>query len=530
MRSSEGTGLYTNISARTPPFHYRCDPMATGDAIELRVARALAGAASVDDARRAALREVGEYLDWSFVALWQPVEDADEIACVATWAAPRAEEFRELSRGLRLPSGTGLPGAVWERGDGVWIDDATSEIRLPRRRAAAEAGLFVAFAVPVRSERGIVGVVECFGPEVRPRDDELVASMEVVGLLLGQLAERTRAETERYELLQRYRATLEATLDPIVAMDHEGRVLEFNPAAERVFGYRRAEAVGREMGELIVPPELREAHRAGLARYLQTQEPRVLDQRIELEAVCADGRRIPVELTITRIAVSGPPVFTGQLRDITDRRRQEAELRASRTRIVEAGDAARRRIERDLHDGAQQQLVGIAVSLRSAKTRLEKGDLESVAEILDESAEDLAEALSSLRELARGIHPAVLTDGGLGPALRGLARRSPVPVELVAVPEERCAAAAEAAIYFVAAEGLTNAARYAEASVVEVEVVLADGMLSVEVRDDGRGGADASGSGLRGLADRLAALDGRLTVQSTDGEGTIVRAEVPCGS
>ncbi len=313
-------------------------------------------------------------------------------------------------------------------------------------------------------------------------------------------------------------------------MDHQGRVLEFNPAAERVFGYRRDEALGREMGDLIVPPELRDAHRAGLERYLATNEPHVLDQRIELEAMCADGRRIPVELTITRIAVSGPPVFTGQLRDITDRRRQEAELRASRTRIVEAGDAARRRIERDLHDGAQQQLVGIAVSLRSARTRLEKGDLESVAEILEESAEDLAEALSSLRELARGIHPAVLTDGGLGPALRGLARRSPVPVELVAVPQERCAAAAEAAIYFVAAEGLTNAARYADATVVEVEVALEHGTLSVEVRDDGRGGADPAGSGLRGLADRLAALDGRLIVSSAEGKGTTVRAEVPCGS
>lgn len=504
--------------------------MAAGDAIELRVARALAAAGSVEDARRSALAEVGDFLGWAFIALWEPVESGAEVACVATWAAPHADAFRKLSIDLRLPRGEGLPGAVWERGDGVWIDDAASEIRLPRRSAAAQAGLGVAFAVPVRSERGIVGVLECFGQEPRPRDDALVRSMEVVGLLLGQLAERTRAEQERFALLQRHRATLEATLDPIVAMDHQGRVLEFNPAAERVFGYARADAIGREMGELIVPPELREAHRAGIARYLRTGEGRVLDQRIELDAMRADGSRIPVELTITRIAGEDPPVFTGQLRDITERLRQEAELKASRARIVEAADAARRKIERDLHDGAQQQLVGIAVSLRSAKTRLEKGDLETVGEILGEAAEDLAEALADLRELARGIHPAVLTDGGLGPALRGLARRSPVPVDLVAVPTERCGPGAESAIYFVAAEGLTNAARYADASVVEVEVALDDGLLSVEVRDDGRGGADPSGSGLRGLSDRLAALDGRLTVASSAGKGTIVRAEVPCGS
>lgn len=504
--------------------------MARGDAIELRVARALAAAASVEDARDAALREVGEFLGWSFIALWEPVPDTDEVACVATWAEPLAEEFAKLSRGLRLPRGNGLPGMVWERSDVVWIDDTGTQVRLPRQAAARDAGLVVAFGVPMRSERGIVGVLECFGEELLPRDDELVESMEVVGLLLGQLAERSRSEAERFALLQRHRATLEATLDPIVAMDHEGRVLEFNPAAERVFGYPRAEAIGRDMGELIIPPHLRDAHRTGLARYVRTQEPRVLDQRVELEAMRRDGATFPVELTITRIAMDGPPVFTGQLRDISDRKRQEAELKASRTRIVEAADAARRKIERDLHDGAQQQLVGIAVSLRSAKTRLEKGDLDVVAEIIDEAATDLAEALADLRELARGIHPAVLTDGGLGPALKGVARRSPVPVELVAIPASRFDAAAEAAIYFVAAEGLTNAARYADAASVEIEVAHDGEALSVEVRDNGRGGADPAGSGLRGLADRLAAIDGRLVVTSAAGKGTIVRAEVPCGS
>lgn len=509
--------------------HYLDRAMSQAAGIELAVARSLAAAGSVGEARQSALRELADGLGWPFAALWDRDERSGDFQCVAAWSQPSVDAFRSATLGLRIPAGQGLPGAVVATERAVWIEDAAADERLLRREDAQASGLHVALGAPVLSERGVIGVLECFGSEAG-RDERLIGSMEVIGMLFGQLAERSRGEAQRYALLQRHRATLEATLDPIVAMDHDGRVLEFNPAAERVFGYTREEAIGADMGDLIVPAELRDAHRAGLRRYLATEQPRVLDQRIELEAACADGRRIPVELTITRIAVDGPPVFTGQLRDITDRRRQEAELKASRARIVEAGDAARRKIERDLHDGAQQQLVGVAVSLRSARTHLERGDLQSVTEIIDECAADLGEALSDLRELARGIHPAVLTDGGLGPALRGLARRSPVPVDLVAIPEDRCEASAEAAIYFVAAEGLTNAARHAQASRVEIEVQLSDGALSVEVRDDGVGGADPAGSGLRGLADRAAALDGHLTVSSAAGAGTIVRAQVPCAS
>ena len=445
-------------------------------------------------------------------------------------ADPTLDAFAEATREYRFARGEGLPGRVWEQGTPSWVGDAARDDALPRRPLAAEAGLHAAIGVPIESGRGVCGVLECFGRTVLDPDPELLASMEVVGGLLGQLAERRRVEADVHASEQRYRATLQAALDPVVTMDHEGRVIEFNPAAERVFGWRSEDAVGREMADLIVPEELREPHRAGLARYLETGEPRVLDQRIEIEAMRADGARLPVELTITRIDVPGPPVFTGHLRDISDRLAREAELRASRARIVEAGDAARRKIERDLHDGAQQQLVGLAVSLRGARSRLAKGDAEMAGELLDEAVEDLGEAISQLRELARGIHPAVLTEGGLPPALRGLVRRSPVPAEVVAVPDERFDPAIESAVYFIVSEGLTNAVRHAEASAIQIEVTHTDGTLVAEVRDDGAGGADGAGGGLRGLADRLAALDGRLTVVSPAGAGTVLRAEVPCGS
>jgi signal transduction histidine kinase len=206
-----------------------------------------------------------------------------------------------------------------------------------------------------------------------------------------------------------------------------------------------------------------------------------------------------------------------------------AELRASRTRIVEAGYEERRRVERDLHDGAQQRLVALTMSLRLIRARIDS-DPQGAAEMLDEAMQELNAATRELRELARGIHPAVLSDRGLEAALNGLADRSPVPVEILETPPERLPAPVESATYFVIAEALTNVARYAEAESATVRVSRSDGTVEVEVRDDGVGGADPeAGSGLRGLADRVAALEGRLEVSGEDGEGTTVRARIPCG-
>jgi signal transduction histidine kinase len=203
------------------------------------------------------------------------------------------------------------------------------------------------------------------------------------------------------------------------------------------------------------------------------------------------------------------------------------ELRASRARIVESADAARRRIERDLHDGAQQQLVAILLALRVARSRLDD-DPRAAADILDTATRDLGGAIDELRELARGIHPAILSDRGLGPALEALAARLPLPVEIAAAPSQRLPSSIEAAVYFVVSEALTNVSRYARASHVQIGVTSENGEVVAVVADDGIGGADpAKGSGLRGLTDRVAALDGRLEVESAEGRGTTVRALIP---
>jgi signal transduction histidine kinase len=202
------------------------------------------------------------------------------------------------------------------------------------------------------------------------------------------------------------------------------------------------------------------------------------------------------------------------------------QLAASRARIVEAGDAERRRLERNLHDGAQQRLVSLSLALRLARERV-RSDPAAAEAILAGASLELAQALEELRELARGIHPAMLTDRGLHHALEVLATRSPVPVALT-VGEERLPAPVEAARYYVASEALANVVKHANASRVEVRVTHTTAAAAVEITDDGLGGADTGGgSGLRGLADRVEALGGRLTVRSPGGGGTSVRGEVP---
>ena len=194
---------------------------------------------------------------------------------------------------------------------------------------------------------------------------------------------------------------------------------------------------------------------------------------------------------------------------------------------MEAGDAERRRLERNLHDGAQQRLVSLALDLRMIDATLEK-DPPKARTILEGAQEQLAQGLDELRELARGIHPAVLTDRGLGPALEALVNRAPLPVELTELPDERLSGPVEAAAYYVVAEAVTNVAKYARASHVTVSVRRSNGNATIEVADDGIGGADASlGTGLRGLADRLEALDGRLEVDSPVERGTRISAEIP---
>jgi PAS domain S-box-containing protein len=363
------------------------------------------------------------------------------------------------------------------------------------------------------------------------------ASSQRVALLNAELERRNQADRERDvararadELAAseaRQRAILEAAIDAVISIDRDGRVTYVNSAFEQTFGYQAQDVTGLELAEVIVPPSLRKAHREGFARHLATGERHILDQRIEVTAMRADGSEFPAEVTVTSTGLTGEPAFTGYVRDITERRLAEQELKASRVRLIAASDAARRQVTRDLHDGAQQRLVTTLIHLQLAAEKWESAP-ERAKELLDLALRDAALGMADLREIVAGIHPAILSQHGLGAAVDGLAARLPIPVELD-VPDDRLPAAIELSVYFFCSEALTNVVKHARAGSASVRVELTGDRCTVEVRDDGIGGARPRGqaSGLTGLRDRIGALGGTVDIDSPRAGGTVLTATIP---
>jgi PAS domain S-box-containing protein len=340
--------------------------------------------------------------------------------------------------------------------------------------------------------------------------------------LLEALANAARIALERDKLLievkaraERYRALLRAMPDLMFRISREGRYLGFSASSDRDLLVKQVE--GLTVWDRL-PPELADRVMAAGSAALDRKEVPVIEYGLDF-----DGQTRHYE---ARFAASGGEEFLMIVREITERKRQQQELEASRARIVAAGDDARRKLERNLHDGAQQRLVSLSLSLRLAQAQLHKAPA-AAERLLEASREELGQALEELRELARGIHPAVLTDRGLEAALEALAARAPLPVEIEG-PNGYLPLSVEAAAYYVVSEALANVTKYAQASSVKITVGRMNGHALVEVADDGVGGADPDrGSGLRGLADRVASLNGRLAIDSPPGAGTRVRAEIP---
>jgi len=283
--------------------------------VQHEVARILAETEQPVEVYAATLEAVGRSLGWELGAVWEVGPGDHRLRCVRTWhAGEGAPEFEALSVRLVLDPGEGLPGRVVLSGEPAWLVDPPSDENFPRAAVARSAGLRAAFCFPLQSPRGIVGVMEFFSRELRPPDARLLATMRTLGSQVGQFITRRQAEAAVRANESRLRAMLESALDAVVTMNHRGRVVGWNHAAVATFGFSADEAIGREMAELIVPPPLRDAHRRGLARFLEHEEPVILDRRLELSAIDRDGREFPVELTITRVALPGPAIFTGYLR------------------------------------------------------------------------------------------------------------------------------------------------------------------------------------------------------------------------
>jgi PAS domain S-box-containing protein len=332
-------------------------------------------------------------------------------------------------------------------------------------------------------------------------------------------AEELRRERDFLDLVGHSTPTLLCVVDP------EGVVTErgVNTAFEAATGVGDDAAIGHPFWELVVPEDEIEGARSWFLAAVESG----CSTRTETPWRAADGSEIIVEWWPTSLEGYREEHYLICGLDITTRKRDEEELRRSRSRLVDAADAERRRLERNLHDGAQQRLVSLSLALRLAESKL-RVDPEAAAKILGGAGEELAFALQELRELARGLHPAILTDRGLAPALEMLAERASVPVELEVDLDRRLPGPVEVAIFYVVSESLANIAKHSDASAVTVRVAHSGDAVVVDVADNGVGGADdKQGSGLRGLADRVEALDGRLSVESPADAGTRVVAIMP---
>jgi PAS domain S-box-containing protein len=403
-----------------------------------------------------------------------------------------------------------------------------------------------AWLMPAMPEADVLSVIALLDPDRTATETDRAAlehaatvlSVELARLRsvseaeLRGLADRDREVAEaRTAVLAaseaRQRTILETALDAVISVDRDARVTYVNSAFERAFGYRAEEMIGHDLADKIVPPSLREAHRRGLARYLATGQEVILNRRIEMPAMRADGTEFPAEVAVTRTGLPGEPTFTAYVRDITDRQRAEQELIASRARLVAASDAARQRVTRDLHDGAQQRLVATLINLQLAEQRWDAAPGRA-RELVGQAMNDTRRGIDDLRELAAGLHPAILTQHGLPAAVRALADRVPIPVE-IDVPGIRLPATIEASLYFFCSEALTNIAKHAQATSAWVRLEIDGDRCVAEVRDDGIGGASpqSQASGLTGLSDRIGALGGTLTITSPLTQGTVLRATVP---
>ena len=371
-------------------------------------------------------------------------------------------------------------------------------------RAAGGGAIDVAWSLtPVNDSQGVLRLV-LTGADVSER---------------VRHAEELRRERDFLDLVGHSTPTLLCVVDPNGLVTERG----VNTAFEAATGVGDDAAIGRPFWELVVPEDEVQAARAEFFDAVEAG----CTTRIETPWRAADGSEIIVEWWPTSLDGYRKEHFLICGMDITARKRDEEELRRSRSRLVDAADAERRRLERNLHDGAQQRLVSLSLALRLAESKL-RGDPEAAATILGGAGEELALALQELRELARGLHPAILSDRGLAAALETLAERSSVPVELEVDLDVRLPDPVEVAIFYVVSESLANIAKHADASAVAVRVGQSGDAVVVEVADDGVGGADdRQGSGLRGLSDRVEALNGRLVVESPAGAGTRVVATMP---
>ncbi len=316
---------------------------------ESSLLRILAEAATIEAAGERLLELTATAFGCEVGVLWLADDGERVLEWIEGWSAEDDLPLAALmahNRRLTFAPGVGLPGRVWESGVPEWTTDVADEPDLPREAVFRDTGIHGAIAIPLTAHQGPVGVMELLAREELVPDPAQIDLALTIGRQVGLYVARVRAEQRLVASEEVGASVVGAALDCIVTMDHTGVIVGFNPAAEATFGWVREDAVGRRLGDLIVPPELREAHESAVARYVESREPTILNRRLELSALRADGSSFPIELTVTRLGRREPPLFAGFVRDITDRHRYASALGL----VLARAHDARVRAERAEHD------------------------------------------------------------------------------------------------------------------------------------------------------------------------------------
>ncbi len=512
-------------------------------AVQYAITQVLSEAKSLEEACPLILASMCEHLSWEVGELWSIDAKTRVPRCVHIWPTPpvtTSEPF-EGQRSRPYPSAPGLPRDLWENGAPVWIADVEPG-KISGTRSADRAGPNVALYLPISEYGETCAIIQVSTCRAREKQEAEVEFMAALASQIGQFVERKRCEERILKSETWKTAMLEASLDAVITIDATGRVVEFNSAAETIFSYRRVEAIGRHLVDLIVPPRLRERALINFGRYQATSQSGLIGRRVDSFAMKSDGSEFPVEIAVTRVAVETPPMLTVYVRDATARKSAQEDvtlyqrrMRALTAELLVAEERERRRLSIDLHDGLSQTIALARIKLgllrRSTDAALSKS-LDEIDRLIDQ-------ANQSARSLTFELSPPVLHDLGLEPAVQWLVEniQARYGIETVFEDDGQLKPADESTrviLFRSIRELLINAAKHASAHRVLVRLMREENRLNAEVEDDGVGMEEttltARGSGLFSIRERLEHVGGNMSIESVRGRGTKVRLHAPLSS
>ena len=373
-------------------------------ALEYHLTRVLAESETLSEAAPPILKAICEIAEWEVGALWEVDEEAGVIRCVETSHSTNgAPKFESISRDLVFERRVGIPGRVWETAKPHWITNLAADDNFPRISCAVEEGLRSAYGFPSLLGDRVTGVLEFFSHELREPDEEMIKWISAVGNHIGQLIERKRAEEALRDSEVHFRMVSESASDAMITVDEQSSIVSINPAARTIFGYEVADMLGKPL-TMLMPEYIRHVHRAGIERYINTNKRHISWSAVELPGLHKQGYEIPLEISFCEWTKKGSRFFTGIVRDITERKMAEEELRRTREERLRELQRVRTRIAADLHDDIGSSLTKIVILSDVAQQKASE-EASEMSESLDAIMEISNELVESMSDIVWAINP-----------------------------------------------------------------------------------------------------------------------------